>query len=173
MENQFDGVVQASGETLWNIHIPVPSSIANSFLGEEGNRRVVATYNGSKEIQCALFPDGKGNWFLSVSKNVRKVSRIEIGDKVSVTLKKDESEYGLPLPEELAELWAIDDEGKRVFHLLTKGKQRSLLHIVGKPKTSETRVKKAIIMNDYLKSTGGKLDFTELQEAFKNRKNEF
>ena len=98
---------------------------------------------------------------------------LKVGDKVKVTVKKDESEYGLPLPEELAELWAIDDEGKRVFHLLTKGKQRSLLHIVGKPKTSATRIKKAIIMNDYLKSTGGKLDYTELQEAFKNRNNEF
>ena len=173
MKKQFNGIVQSSGDTLWNIHIPVPAGIAAFFLEDKKNRRVVATYNGSKEFQCALFPDGNDGWFLSISKNIRKESKIDLGDKVTVVLKKDESEYGMPLPEELAELWAIDDEGKRVFHLLTKGKQRSLLHIVGKPKTSNTRLKKAIIMNDYLKSTGGKLDYTELQEAFRNRNNEF
>jgi len=173
MTKQFTDTLQSFEDNLWYFYIPVPNDIASYFLGEVGNRRVVATYNGSKEIQCALFPKGNNEWFLNLGKEVRKMTGLKVGDEVAVTIKKDESEYGLPLPEELAELWAIDDEGKRVFHLLTKGKQRSLLHIVGKPKTSETRVKKAIIMNDYLKSTGGKLDFKELQEAFKNRKDEF
>ncbi len=173
MTKQFTDKLQSFEDNLWYFYIPVPIDIANYFLGEDGNRRVVATYNGSKEIQCALFPNGNDQWFLNLGKDVRKMTGLKVGDEVVVTIKKDESEYGLPLPEELAELWAIDDEGKRVFHLLTKGKQRSLLHIVGKPKTTETRVKKAIIMNDYLKSTGGKLDYTELQEAFKNRKDEF
>ena len=173
MIKEFSDTLQVFDDNLWYFHIPVPKYIADYLLGTDGNRRVVATYNGSKEIQCALFPNGNDEWFLNLGKEVRKLVGVNVGDLIQVTIKKDESEYGLPLPEELAELWAIDDEGKRVFHLLTKGKQRSLLHIVGKPKTSETRVKKAIIMNDYLKSTGGKLDFKELQEAFKNRKDEF
>ena len=117
-------------DNLWYFYIPVPQEIAAHFLGKDGNRRVVATYNDSSEVQCALFPNGKGQWFLNLSKAVRKKANVELGDEVKVTLKKDKSEYGLPLPEEIAELWAIDDEGKRVFHLLTKGKQRlSLIHI--------------------------------------------
>ena len=169
----FKDTLRRFDDNLWYFYLPVPIDIAEHFLGEDGNRRVIATYNGSSEIQCALFPNGNGQWFLNLSKEVRKKVNVTVGDEVVVTLKKDESEYGLPLPEEIAELWAIDDEGKRVFHLLTKGKQRSLLHIIGKPKTAETRIRKAIIVNDYLKSTGGKLDYTELKEAFKMRKDEF
>lgn len=169
----FKETLRKFEDNLWYFYLPVPSKIANHFLGDDSNRRVVATYNDSREIQCALFPDGKGQWFLNLGKAIRKKENIKVGDEVIVTLKKDNSEYGLPLPEELAELWAIDDEGHRVFHLLTKGKQRSLLHIIGKPKTPETRIKKAIIINDYLKLTGGKLDYKELNEAFKMKKDEF
>lgn len=158
---------------LWSFHVKVPDEIANHFLGEEGNRRVAVTYNGSKEQQCALFPKGDGSWFLNLNKEIRKELVLNVGDDIAVTMIKDESDYGMPLPEEVAELWEIDDEAKDVFHKLTKGKQRSLLHIIGKPKTSQTRIKKAIITMDYLKSTGGKIDFQELNEAFKNRKNEF
>ncbi len=169
----FKDTLRRFDDNLWYFYLPVPIDIAEHFLKADGNRRVVATYKGSNEIQCALFPDGKGEWFLILSKEVRKKIKVTLGDEIEVTLEKDESEYGLPLPDEIAELWAIDDEGKRVFHLLTKGKQRSLLHIIGKPKTAETRIKKAIIVNDYLKSTGGKLDYEELKEAFKMRKDEF
>ena len=170
---QFTSILLQFEDNLWYFYLDVPDEIADHFLGDDGNRRVVVTYNGSKEHQCALFPKGNGSWFLNMNKEIRKKFRLEVGSEVAVTIKKDESEYGMPLPEEVAELWAVDDEAKAVFHKLTKGKQRSLLHIIGKPKTSATRIKKAIITMDYLKSTGGKLDYKELNEAFKNRKDEF
>ena len=169
----FTGTLNKFKDNLWYFYIDIPDDIAHHFLADEGNRRVVVTYNDSKEIQCALFPKGDNHWFLNLGKEVRKATKLSVGDVVKVTMKKDESEYGFPVPEELAELFAIDDEGKAAFHKLTPGKQRSLLHIIGKPKTSQTRVKKAIITIDYLKETNGRLDFKELQEAFRNRNDEF
>ena len=134
----------------------------------EGERRVICCVNGGYEWHAALMHDGQGDYFINVSKEVRKAAGIEKGDQVTITLHKDESEYGMPLPAELAELWGIDPEAKEVFHRLTRGKQRNLLHIIGKPKNSETRVKKAVQIMEYLKSTGGKLDFKELNIAMKN-----
>lgn len=170
---KFKGTLQKFNDNLWYFYIDIPDEIAHHFLADEGNRRVVVTYNDSKEVQCALFPKGDNHWFLNLGKEVRKMTQLNVGDEVAVTIKKDESEYGFSMPEELAELFAIDDEGKAAFDKLTPGKKRSLLHIIGKPKTSQTRVKKAIITIDYLKATNGRLDYTELQEAFRNRNDEF
>ena len=133
-----------------------------------GERRVICCINGGYEWHAALMHDGNGDYFVNVSKEVRKKAGIEKGDEVSITLRKDDSEYGMALPAELAELWEIDPEAKTVFHLLTRGKQRNLLHLIGKPKQSETRIKKAVQIMEYLKSTGGKLDFKELNLAMKN-----
>ena len=71
------------------------------------------------------------------------------------------------MPEEMEVLLAQDEEADRYFHQLTPGKQRSLLHIIGKPKTEATRLKKAIVITEYLKTNRGKLDFKELNLAFK------
>ena len=67
----------------------------------------------------------------------------------------------------MKELLLLDPEAEHVFHKLTIGKQRSLLYVIGQPKTSEARLKKAIVITEYLKLTGGKLDFKDLNEAFK------
>ena len=74
----------------------------------------------------------------------------------------------MPLPEELKTAWDLDEDGSTLFHSLTMGKQRSLVHLIGKPKSSEIRIRKALTMLEYLKSVNGNLDFKDLNEAFKN-----
>jgi len=152
--------------TLWSVYIPVPNDIAESFLQSDA-KRVVCTINKSLRIQCAILPMGNDSYYMLLNKENRKKLDLEIGDDIDIILEPDTSKYGIPLPEEMEELLLMDEEGSEVFHKLTPGKQRSLLFLVGKPKTSETRLKKAVVIIDYLKMTGGKLDFKELNEAFK------
>jgi uncharacterized protein YdeI (YjbR/CyaY-like superfamily) len=116
-------------------------------------------------------PDGKGHFFITISKEVRKKYDLEEGDEVTLEISPDNSEYGMPLPEELAELWALDEEAYDVFHTLTSGKQRGLIYVIAKPKRSETRIKKAIQIMDYLKSVNGKLDYRELNAYMKSTNN--
>ena len=61
-----------------------------------------------------------------------------------------------------------DEEGSKLFHALTPGKQRSLLHVIGIPKSTDIRLRKAIITLNYLKSVNGKLDFKEYNQAQKD-----
>ena len=96
---------------------------------------------------------------------------MQVGSKVQVSLQPDESKYGMPMPEEMDELLKIDDEANQYFHALTKGKQRSLLYIIGKPKNSDTRLNKAIVVTEHLKRWNGKLDFAILNQEFKDYKN--
>jgi len=166
---KFQATLQNFNSSLWGHHIMVPHDIAQSFLAGAG-KRVVCQLNGTDPFQCALMPDGKGGYFININKERRKKLRLNIGDEVEVVLEKDESKYGLPLPEELEALFEVDEEGKIFFHQLTAGRQRSLLHLIGKPKTSDTRLHKAIVVLDYLKSTHGRLDYKELHQALKDRR---
>lgn len=152
--------------TLWSVYIPVPTDIAESFLASD-SKRVICTINRSLRIHCAILPMGNGTHFMLLNKENRKKLNLDIGDEINIILEPDTSKYGIALPEEMEELLLMDEEGSEVFHKLTVGKQRSLLFIVGKPKSSETRLKKAVVILDYLKMTGGKLDFKELNESFK------
>ena len=165
---EFTAIIDDFNSDLWHFHLVVPETIARVFVTEDNDRRVVCTLNGKKTFQCALMPKGDGNFFININKEIRTKLKLNLGSTVEVSLVKDESEYGLPMPEELASLMQIDPEGDKLFHALTPGKQRTLLYIVGKPKNAELRIKRAIAVIDHLKELGGKIDFKLLNVALKN-----
>jgi hypothetical protein len=158
--------VSKQDNILWSTHIPIPPKIAKHFLDAKV-KRVICTIDDDFSFQCAILSQGDGSHFIILSKNKMKELDLMVGTEINVTLEKDESEYGMPMPEEFEELLLMDPEATECFHKLTMGKQRSLLYLIGKPKRSETRIKKAVVVAEYLKSTGGKLDFKELNVAFK------
>jgi hypothetical protein len=151
---------------MWNYQIDIPLDLANQLI-EKKNRRVICTLNGAHRFHAALMPNGKGGFYITINSDIRKKLNLEISSELQVHLEKDRSKYGIHLPEEMKELLLVDEEGSRFFHQLTPGKQRSLLHIIGKPKSSDIRLKKAVIVLDFLKTNNGKLDFKMLNEAFK------
>ena len=164
---KFTAVLAKSESPLWSFHIPVPEGVAQHFLSQN-HKRVVCNLNGKEEFQCALMPKGDGSYFIIANKQLRNKLHLKVGDEVNVFLKKDESKYGLPMPEELQELLNQDGEGNRLFHALTPGKQRNLLYIAGKPKRAETRLKKSIVIVEHLKAQKGKIDFKQLNVDMKN-----
>ena len=172
MPQTFDATLQKFNSNLWGHHIMVPEEIVSYFKAKKISR-LNATLQDNVMFQCALMPSGQGEYFINVNKDIRKKANWRIGEKRTVILKADESKYGIAISEELEELLALDPEGSEIFHRLTPGKQRSLIYAVSSPKQSKTRLKKSVIMIDYLKSVDGKLDFKELNQAFKDRKDDF
>ncbi|MFT3743199.1 MAG: YdeI/OmpD-associated family protein [Pyrinomonadaceae bacterium] len=79
------------------------------------------------------------------------------GDMVDVVLVKDESKYGLPMPEEFEEVLNQDPEGDRLFHALGKGKQRSLLYLLSRSKDVDLRIHQALIVVEHLKENDGNI----------------
>ncbi len=163
---KFNAPLKKLNSAVYGHCVIVPTEISTQLLKENG-RRVYCTLNEVTQYQCALMPLGNETYFINITKALHKKLGVKEGSIIQVDLKADTSEYGLPMPEELQVLFDQDEEGKKVFHLLTIGKQRSLLHIIGKPKNSDLRLKKALSIINYLKMTGGKLDFKELNSAMK------
>lgn len=155
---KFDG-------KLWSFVLPFPKEEVEEFLNKD--RRVLLYFNSKDFIHCALMPDGLGDFFININKEIRKKYALEEDEELSVQLCKDNSKYGMPVPEELEELWKTDQLFYKYFHNLTAGKQRNLLHIVNKIKSKNKRQEKAIIIYQYLLGSKGELDFKALHNAFK------
>lgn len=165
---KFTGVLQNFDDSMWGFHIMIPQEIAEQFITDKKNRRVVCSFrNGEQEVHCALMPDGLGGWFISVNKALRKSLSLNQLDEIEIEMRKDTSKYGMPMPQEFQELLEFDEEGSHYFHQLTPGKQRSLIHFVSKYKSSDKRLDKALVILDYLKEVRGKLDWEELNHALK------
>ncbi|MCU0422078.1 MAG: YdeI/OmpD-associated family protein [Bacteroidia bacterium] len=151
---------------LWYYHVIIPAAKVKSFIKE--NKRVVCTVNKTISIQAALMPNGKGNYFILLNQEVRKKLKLSLGDEVLIELSKDESEYGMPFPQELETLLEQDEEGRLLFQKLTKGKQRTLIYIIAKPKSIDLRIRNAIGVITHLKLTQGKIDYKQLNDTIKS-----
>lgn len=151
---------------LWHFHIPIPKSEVEPLL--EGDRRVICDFDGQLKIHCALMHDGLGDFFINLNQEVRKKLKLEEGQELTVVLSKDTSKYGMEMPLEFEELLKQDDEGNKVFHDLTLGKQRTLIHIIAKPKSEHIRLNKALAILNYLKETGGVIDYKAMNQAIRD-----
>lgn len=153
---------------LWHFRIPIPDTVFQQF--KAGDKRVICSINGSDFFHFALQPKGDGTYYLMINKELRKQLGLEKDDELGLEIKADESKYGMAVPDFFEELCFQDPEGSTYFHSMTAGKQRSLLHVIGKLKSEEKQLEKALIIFDYLKTTHGQLDFKELNEAFKTNR---
>lgn len=135
--------------------------ISDKLGFEDRFRRVLCSINGGKKFHCALMPDG-GELYIIVNKKHRDALGIVAGDTVSVVLEKDESKYGLPMPEEFQAVLDQDQEGDRLFHALGKGMQRSILYLLSRPKDVDARIHHSLIVVQHLKENGGKVNGDKL-----------
>lgn len=159
--------LEAYAGVFHNVFIVKKADVRELLQREKNPGRIIFSINGKGRISRALMPDGNGDYFILINKAICKTYDLEPDEEVALLIEPDDSEYGMALPEELAELWAVDEDAYRVFHLMTPGKQRSLIYQIAKPKGAETRIKKAVQISEYLKSVNGKLDYKELNAYVK------
>ncbi|SNT13440.1 protein of unknown function [Ekhidna lutea] len=154
---------------LWSYYVPIPKELGHSLIDGE-NRRVKCTINSGEPIYTALMH--KGDVFsIYVKTDFLKKNGLSEGDEVKVALEKDASEYGMPVPESFQALMDQDDEGLKFFKQLTMGKQRSLIHIVGKVKNVNSQIAKGLAIMHHLKEEKGELDFKRLNVLIKEYNN--
>ncbi len=145
------------GTTVLHI-LRVPKTEVAHF-GFKGNlRRVICSLNGTTAYNCSLFPS-KGEYFITLSKQLRQRLRLEVGDAVTIELAKDVSKYGMPMPEEFAEVLRQDPEGDRLFNELSPGDQRLMLKLIVFVRDGDRRIERALAGIELLKQSDGKFDY--------------
>jgi len=94
---------------------------------------------------------GEGKAYINLNKKLLKEMEAKEGDEISVSLKKDESEYGMTMSVELKELLKQDKEAKKRYETLVPGKQRYLIYYVQQVKSKDLRLERAMRVIENLK----------------------
>ncbi len=149
---EFDSQIGQFGDAPvgLNMHyFPVPKSVVSKFKSSLPVRFVVVLQG--EKWHGAVMPKGDGKGFVMVNKALLKKMNLVIGSKVKVRLEPETSPYGMPVCDELAEVLDQDPEASERFHSLTPGKQRNIIHYVGKIKSSQLRIDKSLMYLENLK----------------------
>ncbi len=154
-----------SNSPIWGYYLPVSQEVVSKFVVGT-NKRVICRINDQIEIRAAVMSGKLGPFIMLNQQLVKKCGLVE-GTDVKLYLEKDNSQYGMEMPEELEELLRQDDEGSRYFHALTPGKQRNLIYLVLKVKNTNSRLNKALAIVHHLKEMQGALDFKILNQTIK------
>ncbi len=165
--HRFTSILEPSGNRVWGCHFRVPARIAKRLI-EGSDRRVLCSINGTRERACGILHRGPGLYLITVNKKLRTVLDLAFGVKIGVALRKDRTEFGLPMPEELRIALAQDDVGRKWFDRLAPGKRRTLLYMVNSAKSPDIRIRRAVVIAEHLKANAGKIDYRRLYEAMKN-----
>lgn len=165
MKYEFSSILACFDSNLWSYHVIVPDEIYK-VLTKEGNKRVVCIINETHKTHAALLHYDFG-YFILINNEIRKKFNLSLGSRLSLTLESDNSEYGMPMPEEFSAVLDQDELGNKYFHALTPGKQRSLLYLVGKIKSTQIKINKSLAIMHHLCVTKGNLDYKLLNEHFK------
>ena len=144
----------------WFYIVFIPADLIPK-LGKEKSPRVKATFNDSEVAHISVKSRGEER-YLVVNSELRKKLKLEKGMPVHLRLEEEKSEYGMPMPEELALMLAEDEMANHHFHQLTPGVQRSLIYLVLKIKSVDARIRKALAIVEHLNEYDGKLDFKAL-----------
>lgn len=151
---------------VYNYHLPISADFGQQFI-DGTNRRITCLFvKQNISIQTSLMPYPEGYFILMNQKLVNQLN-ISTGDKVIIDIEKDDSEFGMPVPDELVVVFEQEPEAFEFFNQLTDGKKRNLIYIVNKVKNTDSRLNKSLAIVDHLKDVNGKLDFKMLGQKIK------
>lgn len=151
-------------------HIVIPNTIYEKMLLLAPDKRIKCILNNKITFSRAMSPKGTYHYIM-LNKEIVKKLDMNFGDEVSVELVPDQSKYGLEITEEMEEVLYSDPDGNELFSKLTPGKQRTLIHIVNKIKSSQLRIERSFVIIEHLKKMKGEIDYKLLQQDFKEYRN--
>lgn len=146
-ESILDRLPRKGGE----FYIIVPDAIAMQFVKGRKPARVRCLLNDKVDFQCAIRPKGGGGFYINIGTPLRQDGKFVLGQKLHAQIRKDESEFGRDVPEELQELLELDEEGKRLFYESLPSHQRAIIYYVAGAKSVQVRIDRAIMMINRLK----------------------
>lgn len=138
----------------------IPKKHAENIINDEKRAKLKVSYQGNEIDFFAAFRLDKksGNYKLMFSKAKQKELGVSLNDKLTVQLFKDNSKYGVEMPEELEAVLISDFEAFEIFESLTPGKQRSIIYFIKRMNGVQKKVDKALLLCENLKrgNTQGK-----------------
>lgn len=124
------------------------------------NQRLIITLDKKIRWQAGILALGAGSGFITVQKDRLKKLGKTLGDSVNVRLEKDESEFGVPVAEEIIAYWDQVPESKDRFDALNPAMKRYILNHISTAKSSQKRAERThLLLSNLLLAPQGKETF--------------
>jgi len=121
--------------------LEIPEGVSGA-IGRRGPVPILATLNGSVEVQASLVPMGGGRHRLQLNARTRGELQVELGDRVRVVLVVPEESPRFPMPADLRQ--ALNEVGWRdTFESFPVGKQNHIILWIeeaARPRTRSRRI---------------------------------
>ncbi len=152
---------------VYGRHLILPQSIESELHILAPDKRVVYTIDGGSGLHAGIMSAGDYKYIL-LNNQICKDHNLEVGDTCALSIERDDSKYGMLMPEELEEYLAQEPLAGEYFETLTPGKQRNLIYIVSKLKSTDKRIEKSRIIVEHLINQKGKLNHKLLYQEMRN-----
>lgn len=117
--------------------VDVPSEVSQA-LGGQTHIQVRAAIAG-EEFRSNLAPRGGGEHRLFVHSGIWRKLGVDIGDTINVELERDDEEWEINIPSDLAEAMPADSEALAAFQALTIPNRKRFIDRIEEAKSPETR----------------------------------
>lgn len=139
----FSGAIERMDvEWTWDF-VEVPAEISQEIRAKKWKRLCVSIQD-LPAYSAALMPLSEGRRGILISQARQKELGAFLGAWIQIRLWEDQSKYGMPVPEELAELFEFDPAIETAFEKLLPGRRRNYLHHIASAKTEATRTKRVL-----------------------------
>lgn len=165
MEFKVESILEMSPGKVWGLQFFLPPDVSDAML-KTGHKRWLCNINNLDPIRCGLL-SSKTGYFITINQQYAKKNHLSVGTSSKLVFRADESTYGMEMPEELQVMFDQEPDAFKYFEALTPGKQRNLIYIVNKVKSTDARIKKALAIVAHLTEVNGNLDFKLLNEKIK------
>ncbi len=152
---------------VYGRHLILPDEVAHNLLESIPSKRVIYQINGGPDLHAGIMSAGD-YYYLLLNQEICKKHKLQEDDVCEIELRADDSKYGMPMPRELEEYLIQEPQASQYFEALTPGKQRNLIYIVSKLKSTDKRVEKSHVIVQHLISQKGKLDHKLLYQEFRD-----
>lgn len=116
------------------------------------NKRVFIQIQ-SERWQAGIVALGEGRGYITLSKARMKKLDLHFHDEIEFQIEPDDSEFGMEMAEEFAEILKQDPEAKARFEGLKKSIQRYMLYYVLQVKSPNKRLERSLMLLNNLKAT--------------------
>jgi hypothetical protein len=137
----------------------------SKLLEKEKVKRVLLTFSRTAKLHSSVRPRKNDTSFFYIGKKILKELNFKTGEKISVTIKADDSEFQFEDSPELREVINTDKHAAKVFNKLTSGNKRSLIYLVNRFKSSDKRIETALHICNCLK-----VNITSAQKIVKTKR---
>lgn len=134
---RFEAVVEAAGQRGGSASIKVPAEAATAF-GSRSVTPIRGVINGFT-FRSSIFPTGEGDFYLVLNREVRAGARVQVGDRIQVTLEKDLEPRTLDVPEDFQQALDENPEALAAFARLSYTHQKEYIQWIESAKREATR----------------------------------